>query len=65
MDSEDSDQTGWMPSLICLRWVHRSLCWFCRAAALSHILEFIKLKTFFEEEKRFLPTDPSLFDRVG
>ena len=21
-DSEDSDQTGWMPRLICLSWVH-------------------------------------------
>ena len=25
-----------------LHWAHRSFCWFCHAAALSHILEFIK-----------------------
>ena len=29
--SEDSDQH--MPRLICLRWAHRSFCWFCHAAA--------------------------------
>ena len=40
------------------------VCLFFCAVALSHILEFIKLKTFFEEEKSFLPTDPSFFDRV-
>ena len=33
MDSEDSDQTGWMSRLICLRWAHSSVCWFCRDAA--------------------------------
>ena len=45
-DSEDSDQTGWMPWLIwvfadwvdaqadlSLRWAHRSFCWFCHEAA--------------------------------
>ena len=32
-DSEDSDQTGRMPSLICLRWAHISCCWHCRAVA--------------------------------
>ena len=32
-DSEDSDQTGWMPRLMNLCWVHRSFCWFCHAAA--------------------------------
>ena len=26
--SEDSDQTGWMPRLICVCWAHRSYCWF-------------------------------------
>ena len=30
-DSEDSDQTEQMPWLICLRWAHRSFCWFCCA----------------------------------
>ena len=33
MDSEDSDQTGRMPRLICLRWMHRSFCWFFHASA--------------------------------
>ena len=47
-----------------LCWAHMLFCWFCRAVAPSHILEFIKLKTFFDKEKRFLPTDPALFDRV-
>ena len=32
-DSEDSDQTGRMPGLICLRWAHMPLCWFCCEAA--------------------------------
>ena len=46
-----------------LHWAHRLFCWFCHAAALSYILEFINV---FEKETRFLPTtDPSLFDRVG
>ena len=31
--SEDSDQAGRMPRLICLRWAHMSFCWFCHAAA--------------------------------
>ena len=31
--SEDSDQTGQNPRLICLRWAHMSVCWFCHAAA--------------------------------
>ena len=30
---EGSDQTGRMPRLIWVRWVHRSFCWFCHAAA--------------------------------
>ena len=30
---KDSDQTWWMPRLICLRWAHRSFCSFCHAAA--------------------------------
>ena len=34
-DSEDSDQNGWMPRLICLRWAHKPLCWFCHQAAHS------------------------------
>ena len=38
-----------------LCWAHRSFCWFCYAAALSHILEI----TFFEEEKKIL------FDKAG
>ena len=32
-DSEDSDQTGWMPRLICLCWAHMPFCWFCHEAA--------------------------------
>ena len=28
-DSKDSDQSGQMPRLICLRWAHMPLCWFC------------------------------------
>ena len=32
-DSEDSDQTGRMPRLICLRCSHMPLCWFCHEAA--------------------------------
>ena len=31
--SEDSVQTGWIPRLICLRWVHMPFCWFCHDAA--------------------------------
>ena len=31
--SEDSDQTGWMPRLIRLRWAHMPLCWFSHEAA--------------------------------
>ena len=26
-----------------LHWAHRSFCWFCHAAALSHILDFFNL----------------------
>ena len=33
MDSEDSDQTGQTPRLICLRQAQRSFCWFCHEAA--------------------------------
>ena len=40
-DSEDSDQTGRMPRLICLRWAHISFCWFCHKAA--HVLCVIQL----------------------
>ena len=32
-DSKDSDQTGRMPKLICLRWAHRSFCCFCHEVA--------------------------------
>ena len=32
-DSEDSDQTGRMPRLICLCWAHMPFCWFCRDGA--------------------------------
>ena len=32
-DSEDSDQTGRMPRLICLRWAHMPFCLFCHEAA--------------------------------
>ena len=32
-DSEDSDQTGRMPRLICLRWAHMPFCWFRHDAA--------------------------------
>ena len=41
-DSEDSDQTGRMPRLIWVWvcWVHRSICWFCHAAA--HIMYLIQ-----------------------
>ena len=35
-DSEDSDQTGRMPRLICLRWAHMPFCWFCHE--LAHLL---------------------------
>ena len=43
-DSEDSDQTGWMPRLIMsLRWVHISICWFCHAAAQFVSYKFMKL----------------------
>ena len=31
--SEDSDQTGRMPMLICLCWAHMSFCWFCLVEA--------------------------------
>ena len=31
-DSEDSDQTGWMPRLICLHWAHMPFCCFCHEA---------------------------------
>ena len=52
-DSEDwSDEADAQPDMsLCL--AHRSFCWFCHAVALSHILEFM---TFFEEEKKYLPT---------
>ena len=33
--SEDSDQAGRMPRLICLRWAHMPFCWICRA--LTHL----------------------------
>ena len=36
-DSEDSDQTGWMHRLICLRWAQWPFCWFCHAAAHVYI----------------------------
>ena len=32
-DSEDADDTGQMPRLICLRWAHGPFYWFCHAAA--------------------------------
>ena len=32
-DSEDTDQTGRMPKMICLRWAHMPFCWFCHEAA--------------------------------
>ena len=32
-DSKDSDQTGRMLRLICLRWAHMPFCWFCHEAA--------------------------------
>ena len=32
-DSEDSDQTGRMPRLICRHWAHMPFCWFCHEAA--------------------------------
>ena len=38
--SVDSDQTGRMPRLNCLRWAHRSFCWFCNGAA--HFMSAIK-----------------------
>ena len=31
--SEDSDQPGPIPRLICLCWAHKSFCWFCSDAA--------------------------------
>ena len=37
-DSEDSDQTGRMPRLICLRWANMPFCWFCHDAAQMSIL---------------------------
>ena len=33
VDSEDSDQPGRMPKLICLRWAHMPFCGFCHALA--------------------------------
>ena len=33
MRTTKTDQTGWMPRLICLCWAYRSFCWFCHAAA--------------------------------
>ena len=38
-DREDSDQTGQMPGLICLRWVHLPFCWFCHEAAQMILLK--------------------------
>ena len=32
-DSEDSDQTGRMPTDLSLRWAQRSFCWFCHEVA--------------------------------
>ena len=32
-DSEDSDQNGRMPRLICLHWAHMPFCWCCHALA--------------------------------
>ena len=63
VDSEDSDQTGRMPSLI---WVFaRRTGHFVGFVMLRLFLIFWNSLTFFEEEKTFLPTDLSLFDRVG
>ena len=36
-DSEDSDQTGRMHRLMCLRWAQLPFCWFCHAAAHVYI----------------------------
>ena len=52
-DSEDadqtgrmhSDQTGQMPRLICLRWVHMPCCWFCRTVA--HICPSVSFTSLY------------------
>ena len=45
--SEDSDQTG-MPRLICLRWAHMPLCWFCHEVAqITDCLELQTLKLLY------------------
>ena len=56
-DSEDSDQTGWMPRLI---WVFaestvwpQSLCWFCHEAA--HLQHFVQKIILCHSE---IPTNP-------
>ena len=38
--SKEYDQTGWMPRLIILCWMHRSFCWFCHVQA--HIIRSFK-----------------------
>ena len=61
--SEDSDQTVWMPRLIrCLRWAHRSFCWFCHEV--PHMLFLFFLRTI--ENYPFIITkyNPCLFHCV-
>ena len=62
-DSEDSDQKGRMLRLI---WVFTGRMGIVDFVMLWLFLIFWNSLTFFEEEKRGLPTaDPPLFDRVG
>ena len=40
-NSEDSDQTGRMPRLICFGWAHMPFCWFCLEAVQNYSSEFL------------------------
>ena len=68
-DSEASDQTGWMPRLICLHWMHRSFCWFCLAAAhvlhvSGRIINFVVLRMFLCGAFRVDPKDPRILAQL-
>ena len=54
MQTAKTDQPG-----LSLRWGHRKFCWFCLAAALSHILEFINL--LWVRKKNFTDRQTLLF----
>ena len=51
-DSKDSDQTGWMPRLIWVCWVHRSFCWFCHVAAHITVSPLCGCSTIFQDIRR-------------